>query len=139
MKLRKKIFLLYEYLQIKQHYGDFRLDRNYNAQQIKGLSKESGAIRGVIINIVNNVEEKINRVLLPGEYNIDRKYYSQLFDLNADKIVTAGIGDDTDYQWNFEAIAERLDLSVYDRYIGDLRICYTLQKRYPSIDDKTDS
>ena len=207
LELRKKIFLLYEYPKIKQYYGDFRLDRNYNAQQIEGLSKESGTIRGVIVNIVKNVEQKINRVLLPGEYNIDKKYYSQLFDLSVDKIVTTGIGDDTDYQWNFEedppqmgqfdfivsqamlehllnpykhvadlsqmlnpggklvlhthipgfnyhrfpidcvrfypdwfeAIAERLDLSVYDRYIGDLRICYTLQKGYPSIDDKVDS
>ena len=30
----------------------------------------------------------------------------------------------------FETIAERLDLLVYDRYIGDLRICYTLQKKH---------
>lgn len=207
LELRKKIFSLYEYPRIKQCYGDFRLDRNYNAQQISGLSKESGTIRGVIVNLVRNVEEEINRVLLPGEYNTDKKYYSQLFDLNVDQIVTTGIGDDTDYQWNFEqeppemgkfdfiisqamlehllnpykhvvdlsqmlnlggklvlhthvpgfnyhrypldcvrfypdwfeAIAERLDLSVYDRYIGDLRICYTLQKRYPSVDERTDN
>ena len=207
LELRKKIFSLYEYPKMKKLYGDFRLNRNYNSQHIEGLSKESGTIRGVIVNIVKNVEEDINRVLLPGEYNIDKKYYSQLFDLNDDKIVTTGIGDDTDYQWDFEkdppqmgkfdfivsqamlehllnpykhvvdlsqmlnpggklvlhthvpgfnyhrfpidcvrfypdwfeAIAERLDLSVYDRYIGDLRICYTLQKGYPSTDEKTDN
>lgn len=205
LELRKKVFSLYEYPKIRQCYGDFRLDRNYNDQQIKGLSKESGTIRGVIVNIVKNVDEKINRVLLPGEYNTDKNYYSELFDINIDNIFTTGIGNDTDYEWNFEeeppemgkfdfivsqamlehllnpykhvvdlsqmlnpggklvlhthvpgfhyhrfpidcvrfypdwfeTIAERLDLSVYDRYIGDLRICYTLQKGYPSVDHKT--
>ena len=36
----------------------------------------------------------------------------------------------------FEAIAERLNLSVYDRYIGDMRICYTLEKGYSSVESQ---
>lgn len=192
--LRKIIFALYEYPQIKKQYGNFRLDKDYSEQHIKGLSKESGTIRGIIVNIVKNEEQKPNRVLLPGEYNTDKNQYSKLFDIDVEKIVTAGIGDDMDFEWNyeedppemgkfdlivsqamlehllnpykhvvdlsemlnpggklilhthipgfvyhrypidcvrffpdwFETVAERLNLSVYDRYIGDLRICYTL-------------
>ena len=195
--LQKMVFALYEYPQIKQQYGNFRLDKDYSDKHIKGLSKESGTIRGVIVNIVKNEEQKLNRVLLPGEYNTDKNQYSKLFDIDVEKIVTAGIGDDMDFEWNyeedppemgkfdliisqamlehllnpykhvvdlsemlnpggklilhthipgfiyhrypidcvrffpdwFETIAERLNLSVYDRYIGDLRICYTLTSR----------
>ena len=195
--LQKMVFALYEYPQIKQQYGNFRLDKDYSDKHIKGLSKESGTIRGVIVNIVKNEEQKLNRVLLPGEYNTDKNQYSKLFGINVEKIVTAGIGDDMDFEWNyeedppemgkfdliisqamlehllnpykhvvdlsemlnpggklilhthipgfiyhrypidcvrffpdwFETIAERLNLSVYDRYIGDLRICYTLTSR----------
>lgn len=201
LELRQMIFSFYEYPKIKRHYGDFRLDRKYNSQHIRGLSKESGTIRGVIVDIVENIEQDINRVLLPGEYNIDKKYYIELFDSDSERIVTAGIGEDTDYQWNFEqdppemgkfdliisqamlehlldpyrhvsdlsqmlnsggklilhthvpgfnyhrypidcvrfypdwfeTIAERLGLSVYDRYIGDMRICYTLEKPTSSV------
>ena len=194
--LRKMLFALYEYPQIKKQYGDFCLDKDYSEQHIKGLSKESGTIRGVIVNIVKNGEQNLNRVLLPGEYNTDKIHYCKLLNLDSEKIVTAGIGDDMDFEWDyeqdppemgkfdlivsqamlehlidpfkhvvdlsqmlnpggklilhthvpgfayhrypidcvrffpdwFETVAERLDLSVSDRYIGDLRICYTLQK-----------
>ena len=194
--LKKEIFLVHEYPRIRKQYGDFRLDQDYSAQHIRGLSKESGSIRGVIVDIVNNLKQKIDRVLLPGEYNTDKIHYSKLFSIDESKIITAGIGDDMDHEWNyeqkppemgkfdiilsqamlehllnpykhvadlsgmlnpggtlvlhthipgfkyhrhpidcqrfypdwFEEVAERLDLSVYDRYIGDLRICYTLKK-----------
>ena len=194
--LQKIVFALYEYPQIKKQYGNFSLDQDYSDKHIKGLSKESGTIRGVIVNIVKNEEQKLNRVLLPGEYNTDKNQYSKLFGIDVENIVTAGIGDDMDFQWNyeeeppemgkfdliisqamlehllnpykhvvdlskmlnpgrklilhthipgfpyhrypidcvrffpdwFETVAERLNLLVYDRYIGDLRICYTLHK-----------
>lgn len=194
--LQKIVFALYEYPQITKQYGNFRLDQDYSDQHIKGLSKESGTIRGVIVDIVKNEAQKPNRVLLPGEYNTDKNQYSKLFDIDVENIVTAGIGDDMDFQWNyeeeppemgkfdliisqamlehllnpykhvvdlsqmlnpgrklilhthipgfpyhrypidcvrffpdwFETVAKRLNLLVYDRYIGDLRICYTLHK-----------
>lgn len=194
--LQKKIFSYHEYPRIRERYGDFRLDRDYSDQHILGLSKESRAIRGVIVDIIHKLEQKISRVLLPGEYNTDKSYYVKLFGINPSDIVTAGIGGDMDYEWNFEVeppemgkfdlivsqammehllnpykhvadlsellnpggiliihthipgfgyhrhpvdcvrfypdwfeeTAERLNLRVYDRYMGDLRICYTFQK-----------
>jgi len=194
--LQKKLFSYYEYPKIRLLYGDFRLDRDYSDQHIWGLSKESRAIRGEIVNIVKKVEQKIDRVLLPGEYNADKNYFSKLFGIDVGNIVTAGIGGDVNYEWDFdeeppemgkfdfilsqamlehllnpyrhvaelsqmlnpggrliihtvmpgfwyhrypidcvrfypdwfEKIAERLNLLVCDRYIGGLRICYTLQK-----------
>ena len=196
--LQRRIFAVYEYPKIRQQYGDFRLDQDYSKQHIRGLSKESGAIRGVIVDIVKNLKREIDRVLLPGEYNVDKLHYSKLFGIDESKIITAGLGGDTDYEWDyekeppkmgefdiiisqamlehllnpyqhvvdlssmlnpggklvihthipgfeyhrypidclrfypdwFEEVAERLDLSVYDRYIGDLRICYTLQRHH---------
>ena len=99
--LQKEAFCRYEYPSIKQQYGDFQLDKNWAFKTIRGLSKESGLIPGVIVDIIEKTEQKIERVLLPGEYNADKKYYSKLFRDNP-KIVTAGIGGDTDYEWNFE-------------------------------------
>lgn len=194
--LQKKAFSYYTYPKIRPQYGDFRLDRDYSDRHIWGLSKESGAIRGVIVDIIKKMDQKIDRVLLPGEYNADKIHYSRLFGIDASNIVTAGIGGDMDYEWNFEEeppemgkfdfivsqammehllnpykhvvdlnqtlkpggkliinthvpgfhyhrypidcirfypdwfeeIAKRLNLMVIDRYIGDLRICYTFQK-----------
>jgi SAM-dependent methyltransferase len=182
---------------MKQQYGDFRLNKDYSDQHIWGLSKESGAIRGVIVDVVKRTGQKTERVLLPGEYNIDKKHYSNLFGVDPHNIVTAGIGGDMDYEWNyedeppqmgkfdfivtqamlehllnpykhildlsqmlndggiliihtvvpgfkyhrfpidcvrfypdwFEEVAKRLGLMVVDRYIGELRICYTLQNK----------
>lgn len=196
LALHRMIFSSCEYPRIEKQYGDFRLDQDYGELHIYGLSKESGVIRGVIVQIVNKLKPKINRALLPGEYNRDKPHYSKLLGIDQDKIVTAGIGGDMDYEWNyeeappeigkfdiiisqamlehllnpykhvadlgsllnpggalilhthipgfryhrypidcmrfypdwFEEVAKRLNLSVYDRYIGDLRICYTLKK-----------
>lgn len=195
MVLQKKAFAYYDYPRLKKQYGDFNLDKDYSNKHIMGLSKESGIIRGVIVNIIEKAEQNINRVLLPGEYISDKSHYSTLFSIDNSNIVTAGIGD-VDYDWNFEddppsmgkfdlivtqamlehllnpykhvvelsqilnpgglliihthipgfayhrypvdcirfypdwfeEMAIRLDMSVFDRYIGDLRVCYTLQQ-----------
>jgi SAM-dependent methyltransferase len=194
--LQKKAFYYYEYARINSIYGNFRLDKDYNAKHIRGLKKESGVIRGVIVDNVEKFESRVQRVLLPGEYNADKNQYSKMIGIHIDNILTAGIGGDMDYEWNFEddppemgefdliisqamlehllnpykhvadlskmlnpggklilhthipgfgyhrypvdclrffpdwfeETASRLTLNVLDRYIGDLRICYTLEK-----------
>ena len=99
--LQKKTFSHYEYPKIKEQYGDFQLDKDWREKTIRGLSKESGIIPGVIVDIIEKIEQKVKRVLLPGEYNTDKRFYSKLFK-NDTEIITAGMGGDTDYEWNFE-------------------------------------
>ncbi|HFS85234.1 MAG TPA: hypothetical protein ENK72_01285 [Epsilonproteobacteria bacterium] len=196
LTLEKIIFARYDYPQLHKTYDDFKLDTDYSHKHLYGLSKESGAIRGVIVDIVESLPHPVSHVLLPGEYNTDRHHYAKLFNLDVNAIVTAGLGGDMDHEWNyennppqmgkfdliisqamlehllnpykhvsdlslmleeggtlilhthtpgfqyhkypidclrfypdwFEEVAKRLGLVVYDRYIGDLRICYTLHK-----------
>jgi SAM-dependent methyltransferase len=194
--LQNVIFSKSDYPELRKVHGDFRSDHRYAHRHIKGLSKESRVIRGVIVNAVENIRGPIRRALLPGEYNSDKSHYARLFGIDEENIVTAGIGVDMDYEWDyesappsfgkfdviisqamlehlldpyrhvtdlsgmlnpgghlilhthipgfsyhrhpidclrfypdwFEEVAKRLNLSVSDRYIGDLRICYSLCK-----------
>ena len=82
--LREKLFSYYEYPKIRLLHGDFRLNRDYSDQHIWGLSNESGVIRGVIVDIIKKVEQKIDRVLLPGEYNANINYFSKLFGIDVE-------------------------------------------------------
>lgn len=196
MILQQKAFAEYDYPRIEREYGDFRLDEDLSHKHIRGLSKESGSIRGIIADNVEKTRQGCRRVLLPGEYNADKKFYEDLFVLPDEDIVTAGLGEDMDFEWNlerdppemgtfdyivsqamlehllnpykhvvdlvellkpggflilhtvvpgfryhrfpidcvrffpdwFEEIGSRLGLRVVDRYIGELRICYTYVK-----------
>ena len=195
--IQQAAFSVCDYPGIKRQYGDFRLDQCYDHRHITGLSKESGSIRGAIVDVIERTDRRISRALLPGEYNTDKPQYARLFDVEEKQIVTAGMGEDMDHEWDyeqdppemgkfdliisqamlehlldphkhvvdlsrllntgglmilhthipgfsyhrypvdclrfypdwFEELAKRLHLSVVDRYIGDLRICYTLQNR----------
>jgi hypothetical protein len=79
-------------------YGPFDTTL-YRQLDVRGLSKESHVIRGEIVACLRAVRWA-PPVLLPGEYNADRTAYEGL--LETDRIVTAGIGDDHDHEWNFE-------------------------------------
>jgi SAM-dependent methyltransferase len=194
--LEQTAFAFFEYPKIRREYGDFRLDEEYGDLHIRGLAKESGTIRGAIVSAIGRTAGKVTNLLLPGEYNRDKRFYSELFGIDQSSIVTAGVGGDMDFDWNyeydspeigkfdyiisqamlehlidpykhvgdlynlmnpgghmilhthipgfayhrhpidcvrffpdwFEAVADRLGLEVVDRFIGDLRICYTYRK-----------
>lgn len=194
--LQSLFFAKFEYPRIREQYGDLGLSRDYSKDHILGLSKESGSIRGVIVDNVRKTREESRRLLLPGEYNRDKPHYADLLGLDEGCIVTAGIGADMDFEWDFESsppnigsfdyiisqamlehlidpfkhvkdlasllepgghlilhthipgfhyhrhpvdcmrffpdwfeeLGKRLGLQVLDRYVGELRICYTYQK-----------
>lgn len=82
--------------------GDYGKRRDYSAKHIRGLSKESGTIRGVIVDLIERHASQAGRVLLPGEYNRDIGFYKPLFGNPEVRFVTAGIGGDMDFEWNYE-------------------------------------
>lgn len=100
--LEKVAFAHYAYPKIKNVYGDFRLDENYSTMHISGLEKESGNIRGVIVLTIRKTAHDVTHVLLPGEYNRDKKFYAELFEIDESNITTAGVGSDMDYEWDYE-------------------------------------
>lgn len=84
-------------------YGDFRAETDYNNLEISGLKKESGKIRGEIVNAVAGLDRsRIKRVLLPGENNTVKPTYARMLGIPEDVIVTAGLSESVDVRWDFE-------------------------------------
>jgi SAM-dependent methyltransferase len=93
-----------------EHYGDFHLDADYSRLEISGLAKESGCIRGEIVNSIQNITAPLKSVLLPGENNAVKDAYAALFKLPSSSITTAGISEHVDFKWNFEQDPPRMGL-----------------------------
>ena len=86
----------------KKYYGYFHLDADYGNLAVTGLAKESGCIRGEIVNSIQNITDTLKSVLLPGENNAVKDAYAALFKLPNSRITTAGISEHVDFRWNFE-------------------------------------
>lgn len=85
-----------------EHYGDFHFGESFDNFAIKGLAQESGKIYGAIVKFLREIPTPVRSVLLPGENNRVKPVYAQMLGLDESHIVTAGILDDMDVQWNFE-------------------------------------
>ena len=83
-------------------FGDFEYGKDYSRLTVHNLDKESGWVRGEIVKSINQITTPVSSALLPGEYNRNKIIYAGLLKINTDKIVTAGLDNDVDYQWNFE-------------------------------------
>ena len=84
-------------------YGDFNFGKSFDRQAIKGLAQESGKIYGGIIRFLQSLPKSPTNLFLPGENNAVKPVYADLLNIPLEKIITAGILDDMDVQWNFEA------------------------------------
>lgn len=83
-------------------YGDFHFGKSFNNYAIKGLAQESGKIYGAVVKFLKDIPEPITSILLPGENNAVKPVYADLLKVTPDKIITVGILDDMDVEWNFE-------------------------------------
>lgn len=83
-------------------YGDFEFNRDFHNLDITNLEKESGWIRGEIVHAVQQVPSYKGKVLLPGEPGTLKKAYSEMLGIEQARILTAGLGKEVDYPWNFE-------------------------------------
>ena len=83
-------------------YGDFQFNRDFHDLDITNLNKESGWIRGEIVHAIQQLPIPKGNVLLPGEYIDLKSVYADLIKVDEEQIITAGLGDRVDYQWNFE-------------------------------------
>ena len=83
-------------------YGDFELNKNYSHQNISGLDKESGWIRGEIVKTIQQIRTPVKTALLPGEHNGLKSIYSSLLNIPENKIKTSGLDNNVDFHWNFE-------------------------------------
>lgn len=99
--LQEAILARFDYPAIDATYPGMLSDQSYAHHHIHGLTKESGTIRGVIVDAVNSIETPIRSALLPGEYNADKSYYAALLGIEEAKIVTAGLHRDMDHEWDY--------------------------------------
>lgn len=83
-------------------YGDFHYGQSFDRYAIKGLAQESGKIYGGIIHFLRSLPNPPTSLFLPGENNAVKPVYAGLLNIPQDQIITAGILDDMDVQWNFE-------------------------------------
>ena len=130
--LAEAAFAYFSYPKMKREYGDFGIGEDYGDAHITGLSKESGAIRGVIVAAVRNTARDVKSVLLPGEYNRDKKFYSKLFGIEQSNIITAGVGGDMDYEWNYEKSAP--DMGSFDYIISQAMLEHLISP-YKHVED----
>jgi len=101
-------------------YGDFELDRSFRGKTIEGLEQESGKIYGGIIDFLESLkslEQPISRVLLAGDNNVAKPVYSHILGVGDSAILTAGIMDDMDYQWDYNE-APPADIGLFDCVIS---------------------
>lgn len=85
-------------------YGSFRANENHDALAVVGLPTESGGIRGEIVNFIRNCPTgSFKRLLLAGENPRVKDAWARLLNNPSCSVVTAGLADDVDIRWNFEA------------------------------------
>jgi hypothetical protein len=84
----------------KKIYGDFGFGINYKKSRIRGLDSESGIVYGAIAEFIRSTRKPISTLLLPGENNSIKKFYSEYFSIP--KVTNAGILEGMDFFWDFE-------------------------------------
>lgn len=83
-------------------YGDFHFGQSLDRHAIKGLAQESGKIYGGIVYFLQSFPQSPASLFLPGENNAVKSVYANLLNIPQERIITAGILEDMDVQWNFE-------------------------------------
>lgn len=118
-------------------YGDFLDGDNFKGKVSPNTSSESEQIMGEVVQAIQGVAKPTDIFLLPGERRSSRQYYSQISGVPVDQILTAGLHDDMDFQWDYEASPPadipRVDLIASHAMIEHLvdpykhlRDCYAL-------------
>ncbi|WP_017942193.1 MULTISPECIES: bifunctional 2-polyprenyl-6-hydroxyphenol methylase/3-demethylubiquinol 3-O-methyltransferase UbiG [unclassified Thioalkalivibrio] len=103
-QIQNAVFEKWDIPEATRAHGAFRHDKSCSNLHMRGLTKESGTIRGTIVHAVQGIKTPIRRTLLPGEYNQDKAHYAHLTDTQEGDIITAGIHPDMDYHWNYNDV-----------------------------------
>ncbi len=87
-----------------RHYGPFTTPADISASEIGGLEKTSGQIRPELVQFVEQAaaQRPVTRVLLPGEPKAVVAAYAKWLRIDPGRIVTAGLNEGDDFDWNFE-------------------------------------
>lgn len=101
-KIAVRRFRQKNYPQFKAIYGDFRFDEEWRSLAIRGIENESGIIFGQVVKMLGDIASDAAPVLLPGEGQKAKHVYAKLLAVEPGDIVTAGLHDDADHNWNFE-------------------------------------
>lgn len=83
-------------------YGDFDFGRSFRKQSIEGLEQESGKVHGAIVDFLRSAPVPISRLLLAGDSTETKAIYSRILEIDIGNIITAGVMDDMDVEWNYE-------------------------------------
>lgn len=101
-----KIVYFRDWRKIRKIYGEFD---KLNRQEIKKYNfsyrRDAGDCGGLLAEIVKSVEKldkKPKSILLDGDTKLVSKQFQKRFDFLNSEILTVGIGDKFDYDWNFE-------------------------------------
>lgn len=76
-----------------------------------------------IVKIVENIDKNPENILLDGDTKLVAKQFKKRFGFSNSKVVTVGIGDKFDYDWNFEEnIPDNLLKKSFDLIISQAMI-----------------
>lgn len=101
-----KIVYFRDWRKIRKIYGNFdKLSqqeiKKYNFSYIRDTD-DCGGLVPEIVKSIENIEKGSKNILLDGDTKLVAKQFQKRFDLLNSEILTVGIGDKFDYDWNFE-------------------------------------
>jgi SAM-dependent methyltransferase len=102
-----KIVYFRDIHKIKKTYGDFErlnaLDVHMYTLYFNSTGKNiCGYLLGEIVKIIIDLHMAPNRILLDGDNKSIIKQFKERFHFDSAEVLTVGIGNDFDYDWNFE-------------------------------------
>jgi hypothetical protein len=87
---------------IVEFYGPFTDGDQFEDDRALNSSSESGYITGNLVHSIRSVSKPSDVLLLAGERRSAREGYSQISGIDVHRILTAGLHEDMDYEWNYE-------------------------------------
>lgn len=83
-------------------YGTFLNGEEFENDDVPNASSESGYITGEVAHAIRSFSTPHDIFLLAGERRSAREAYSQISGIEVKNILTAGLHEDMDFQWNYE-------------------------------------
>lgn len=88
---------------VSRTLGQFDDGAQYAHLAVSGLHSESGVILGEVVHLLRRFAKPEYLLLLAGERRSERAAYSTSSGIPIEQILTAGLHEDMDYHWNYEA------------------------------------
>lgn len=88
---------------VSRQLGQFEDGAQYTHLAVSGLYSESSVILGEVVHSLRRFAKPEHLLLLAGERRSERAAYSRSAGIPIEQILTAGLHEDMDYHWNYEA------------------------------------